>query len=235
MQINHVAHPFSVGDFFYSCLSRQASEYLTKEEEYDRSNEVLSEVLRMDETVSAVGERCVAAMLILQDKLKRKERYLAHHMRLPIYMNFGGKTTSPCESMNRRAKHGDKSVNSTMNGSTSLSLMTQQTDERLLISRKSGFRELQKSNLASRSPTEEQIQVKIQYMIDSNFDRREKMKVAQLAPEVWICWNFAKESSKKCNCAPWTHLPRFHRVFKLVVKRQLGKLFLWCECRHHDG
>ncbi|EJK56643.1 hypothetical protein THAOC_23431, partial [Thalassiosira oceanica] len=102
------------GDFFYSCLSRQASEYLTKEEEYDRSNEVLSEVLRMDETVSAVGEHCVAAMLILQDKLKRKERYLAHHMRLPIYMNFGGKTTSPCESMNRRAKHGDKSVNSTV-------------------------------------------------------------------------------------------------------------------------
>ncbi|EJK64538.1 hypothetical protein THAOC_14719, partial [Thalassiosira oceanica] len=116
--------------------NRQASEYLTKEEEYDRSNEVLSEVLRMDETVSAVGERCVAAMLILQDKLKQR-------------------------SMETRVR-----VNSTMNGSTSLSLMTQQTDERLLISRKSGFRELQKSNLASRSPTEEQIQVvKIQYMM----------------------------------------------------------------------
>jgi len=189
----------------------------------------------MDETVAAVGRECVSAMTILQDKIKRKEKYFANYLRLPLYMNFNAKTTSPCESLNRRAKHGDKSVNSTMNGSKSLSLMTQATDERLLDSRKQCFRELQKSNLASSSPTEQQIQVKIQYMIDSNYDNRERMKLAQLSEEVWICWDFAEEHKKKCRSAPWSHLPRFHRVFKLVVKRQLGKLFLWCQCRHHDG
>ena len=35
----------------------------------------------MDETVAAVGRECVSAMTILQDKIKRKEKYFANYLR----------------------------------------------------------------------------------------------------------------------------------------------------------
>lgn len=123
-------------------------------------------------------------------------------------------------------------MNTNMNGSTALSAATQATDGRLLDHRKGSFRDMGKSNRASRAPTKEEIQQKIQLMIDVNFDRRVKMKVVQVGPEEWLVWCFTEDSTKKCKCAPWSYLPRFHRVRKLVVKRKGGELFLWCDCEH---
>ena len=113
---------------------------------------MLSKFLAMPTTVGAVGRECVEAMKLLQDNLCLKERHLANYMRLGILMNWCSKTTSPTESLNNLVKHGNKGVNSTMNGSKTLSLMTQATDERALLHRKEALRQLGKANRASRSP-----------------------------------------------------------------------------------
>ena len=203
--------------------------------EYDRSHSVLTEVLQMDITVAAVGRECVEAMKILQENLRSKERLLANYKRLPIFMHWSGKTTSPTESMNNNLKHGEKSVNSTMNSSNAISLMSQSTDERLLRHRKESFHQLGRTNLASRAPTEKQIQIKIQNMIDQNFGKRLGMKAARVSDETWITWDFAKDDSSDLRCAPWPHLARFHRAHQLKVRRKNENIFLWCDCHHHDG
>ena len=48
-------------------------------DEYDRSNSILSDILTEQDTIDAVGEKCVEAMILLQANLKSKEQYLAHY------------------------------------------------------------------------------------------------------------------------------------------------------------
>ena len=51
---------------------------------------------------------------------------------------------------------------------------------------KSQLRQMGLSNRASRAPTKENINQKIQYIIDQNFDRRRFVKMAQVVDEEWI-------------------------------------------------
>ena len=101
-----------------------------KKEEYDRSNEILTEILIDRETVNAVGEKCVEAMKALQLNLKGKGRYLTHYRGMGLTMCLDTMTTSPVESMNELTTHGPRGVDSNMNLSRSVVTMTQRHDDR---------------------------------------------------------------------------------------------------------
>ena len=129
-----------------------------KKEEYDRSNEILTEILIDRETVNAVGEKCVEAMKALQLNLKGKERYLAHYRRMKLTLCLDAMTTSPVESMNELTEHGPRGVDSNMNLNRSVVTMTQGHDACANEHMKKSIRDLGLMNQASTAPTKNEIQ-----------------------------------------------------------------------------
>ena len=140
-------------------------------DEYEKSNIILSDILTEQDTIDAVGEKCIAAMILLQANLKSKEQYLANYCRMDITMCLvDTMTTSPVESMNELTKHGPNSIDSNMNISRSIMTMTKGHDERSQSHHKKSIQDLNKTNLASHAPTKYEIHQKCQPMIDQNFD-----------------------------------------------------------------
>ena len=194
----------------------------------------MTEILNEESTVKKIGKECTDAALDLQQILKGKEIYLARYCRVGLHMSMDAMTTSPVESMNNLIKHGPKSINSNMNLSRAVKTATSAIDERFDDHHNQAVREMGIINRASQAPTKRAIERKAQYMIDINFDRRTTVKCVQTAPETWLAWNFGAEVEKECRSGPWPRLARYHNVWKLKVNRRGDKLFLWCECQHHN-
>ena len=166
----------TIGDFVYAFFIKQSFEYVTKSQ-YNRSHEILTEILNEDDTVKAIGKECVNAALELQQVLKGKERYLARYFQIGVHMSMDSMTTSPVESMNNLVKHGPKSINSNMNLSRSVKTATSAIDDRFDDHHNQLVREMGIINRASQAPTKRDIERKAQYMIDINFDRERQSNV----------------------------------------------------------
>ena len=204
-------------------------------DEYDRSNSILSDILTEQDTIDAVGEKCVEAMILLQANLKSKEQYLAHYRRIDITMCLDAMTTSPVESMNELTKHGPNSIDSNMNISRSIMTMTKGHDERSQSHHKKAIQDLNKTNLASRAPTKYDIHQKCQSMIDQNFDFSKHVNCVRVADEEWKSFYFCKDILDDRFCKGiWNRLARYHRVCSLKVKRIGGQIFLHCSCLFHE-
>ena len=88
-----------------------------------------------------------------------------------------------------------------------------------------------KFNHASRGITKDVLITKGQRLVDQEHDDRLKYCCVQLNAESFVVWNFEKENLGETNQGwPWTELPRFHRVRKLVLHSHLGKHFIKCSC-----
>lgn len=177
------------GNYLCKSFNRQCSEHKTKVE-YDRSHDLLSEVLLTPECKAAIGDKCIAAVQELQMKLRTKERYLANYRRNALTMCMQAKTTSPVESMNNITKHGSHAVDSNMNLSKSVQTMTDGADARLGAYENDSIREMGIRNRASHAPTKDDVHRKTQYLMDQNWDCRLQRKYAQVAPNEWLSWSF---------------------------------------------
>ncbi len=92
-----------------------------------------------------------------------------------------------------------------------------------------------KFNHASRGMTKEVLITKGQCLVDREHDNRLKYCCVQLDPENFIVWNFEKEYLGEMNHGwPWTELPSFHQVCKLVLHSYLGKHFILCSCSFRE-
>ena len=231
---DHIIFFHGLGDFFYVSLYRMCSNDETKDE-YDKSNAILADILLEEATLEAVGVDCVEAMTLLQSKLKRKEKHLAHYKRMGITMCLDAMTTSPVESMNQLTKHGPMGANANMNLSKSIMTMTNAHDTRIKDHHHKATRSVGMVNLSSNGPTKYDVHHKCQYMLDQNFDRGKKVNYVRMSDEEWIGFNLCKETiEEESRQGIWRRLARYHQVRHMKVKRMGNQLFLHCSCQFHD-
>ncbi len=69
-------------------------------EQYDRSHELLFEMLVSDMCTKTLSPECINAIQQFQVVIKEKECYLAFYVHSKNSMSFDAMTTSPVESMN---------------------------------------------------------------------------------------------------------------------------------------
>jgi hypothetical protein len=86
-------------------LQHQVCVYRTKEQ-YDRSHELLSEMLVLEMCTKTLSPECINAIQQFQIVIKEKECYLAFYVCSKTSMSFDAMTTSPVESMNSSLKRG---------------------------------------------------------------------------------------------------------------------------------
>jgi hypothetical protein len=95
----------SLASYLYTVFQYQTCVYWTKDQ-YDRSHEILSEMLKSKRCKDCLSDECIHMIELLQTSMKEKENYLAIYIRLKISMSFDAVTTSPVESMNSSLKNG---------------------------------------------------------------------------------------------------------------------------------
>ena len=196
----------------------------------------MSDILAENETVQSIGLPAVEAIKTMQNSLKSKENYLAYHRRVGISMCLEAMTTSPVESMNDVTKHGNMKVDSNMNLSKSVAVMTDGHDARIGDHMSKSLRSLNSTNVASQGPTKDDLEPIGQYLLDQSFENAITEYGAQIKPEEWIVFNFTEKSKSiddDCYEGPWPRFPRFHVVHVLRVNRLNGQIFLYCSCQHH--
>jgi hypothetical protein len=118
-----------------------------------------------------------------------KEERIAQHIRKDIFMCTDAMTTSPMESMNDLIKNKQR-LSSNHNLSRSLERIVIDQSLRYEQHVNRSFMEMNKTVLASRSPTKHDIHRRCQYMIDYLHDRSRFLKCVQTSECDWICWNF---------------------------------------------
>ena len=209
----------------------QSADYKSQVE-YDRSHHELANVLKRDETVKAVGKECIDAVEWLQIHLRSKQVLLANHFRIGLTLCMYAKTTSPVESMNKLTKHGPNCVDSNMSLSTSIETLVDGTTVRLDDQMNDSRRKMNQVNRSSRAPTKNEIHPMIQYLVDASYDKKDTIKLVQLSPDEWIAWSFDDE--KRYKKPPLRYLPRFHRVWKMVVNSTDGRSFIHCGCQTYE-
>ena len=91
-------------------------------------------------------------------------------------------------------------------------------------------RSLNMTNVHANAPTKSWIIDRTQSIADQNFDNAKNKKLIQVSPEEWWCWEFMLELHKNQKLWPWTALPRYLRVRRLILKEKDGNFFIWCEC-----
>ncbi len=104
---------FSLATYLYKKFQYQACVYQTKTQ-YDRSSEILTEMLCLQWCQDSLSPEHIKVIEKFQANMKKKENYLAFHIRFKISMSFDAMITSPIESMNSSLKNG-MGVNSNSN------------------------------------------------------------------------------------------------------------------------
>ncbi len=89
--------------YLYAIFQHQVCVYHTKEQ-YDRSHELLSEMLDSEMCTKTLSPACINAIQKFQIDIKEKECYLAFYIQSKNSMSFDVMTTSPVESMNSSLK-----------------------------------------------------------------------------------------------------------------------------------
>ena len=232
--LNRPVSLVSVGTIIYLWFQQQCTEVECKEE-YDRSCQLLKGFLCEEETKKHLTQKCIRAVLALQEKLRAKEAKLANYMRMDSRNCLDACTTSPVESANNAIKHGPNKVSSNMNLDRSTERMISGVNRRLDKRRNQAFRDMNLRNQSSCAPTRDFIIPHGQRLIDRFYDLRHHCKSAQVEPGVWRVWDFDEwledVEANKFKAKVWAHMPVFCRVWELRVNNFNGRTFIKCSCK----
>ena len=113
-----------------------------------------------------LGEELIEQVKHFQALLMKKERYLAHHIRVNITMCYDAMATSPVESMNDVTKNTTMRIGANMNLSTSVVALVKQHSARYEQHVNKMLFKMDSTNLPSNASTKQHIHHKCQAMID---------------------------------------------------------------------
>ena len=177
-----------LGDWLYKLFMHQACVYENKKQ-YDKSNGVLTGVIRDAFNNGVIDQSLKNAIEKFQVKLNNKQRYIAYYIRKNIHNSYDAMTTSPVESMNSQIKHRIK-ASSLNNTSRSLMMITEGTDDRIAAIDKTAQRELQLTIINSKLPIKNLFHRKCVFLLHHQFDGRKKQRCVMHSDSSWIVWNF---------------------------------------------
>ena len=163
-----MSHP--LGDWLYKIFMHQACVFENKEQ-YNKSNAVLTGVIRDAFNNGVIDESSKNAIEKFQVKLNNKQRYIAYYIQKNIPNSYDAMTTSPVESMNSQIKHRIK-ASSLNNTSRSLMMITEGTDDRIAVIDKTAQRELQLTIINSKLPIKNLFHRKCVFLLHHQFDGR---------------------------------------------------------------
>jgi hypothetical protein len=208
----------------------QACIYENKEQ-YNKSNAVLTGVLRDAFNNGVIYESLKNAIEKFQVKLNNKQRYIAYYIQKNIPNSYDAMTTSSVESMNSQIKHRIK-ASSLNNTSRSLMMITEGTDDRIAAIDRTAQRELQLTIINSKLPIKNFVHQKCVFLLHHQFDGRKKQCCVMHSDSSWIVWDFEYQPPYFENDE--FHLanlfPIFANVYKVYVTKKGCQSFLKCDC-----
>ncbi len=140
-------------------------------------------------------------------------------------------TTSLVESCNHLVKHSSFSVHLNMNLDMTYAKILVEANTRIWQQRNEAECKMAKFDHASLGITKDVFITKGKCLVGREHDDRLKYCCVQLDAENFIVWNFENEYLGEMNQDwPWTELPRFHQVWKLVLHSHCGKYFITYSC-----
>ena len=214
----------------------QACIFETKAQ-YNKANEIITNVFKDFVLNGTITEKLKDAVEAFQLKLYQKQQYIAYHVRKKIHDCYDAMTTSPVESINSHIKHRSKAT--TLNNmSRSLMNITQATDSRISTINNASKRELQLTVIQSRFKQKELYHRKCVYLLNHNFDNRQKQCCVMHAKSEWIVWHFDYNPPKFKDdkiLGLSERFPVFANVYNVSVmqmgNQQMGnQSFLKCDC-----
>ena len=223
-----VSHP--LGDWLYKLFMHQACVYENKKQ-YDKSNGVLTGVIRDAFNNGVIDQSLKNAIEKFQVKLNNKQRYIAYYIRKNIHNSYDAMTTSPVESMNSQIKHRIK-ASSLNNTSRSLMMITEGTDDRIAAIDKTAQRELQLTIINSKLPIKNLFHRKCVFLLHHQFDGRKQQCCVMHSDSSWIVWKFENQppyfENDEFNLS--SLFPMFANVYKVYVTKKGCQSFLKCDC-----
>ena len=200
-------------------------------EQYNKSNAVLTGVIRDAFNNGVIDEFLKNAIEKFQVKLNNKQRYIAYYIRKNIPNSYDAMTTSPVESMNSQIKHRIK-ASSLNNTSRSLMMITEGTDDRIAAIDKTAERELQLTIINSKLPIKNLFHRKCVFWLHHQFDVQKKQCCVMQSNSSWIVWDFEYQhpyfENDEFNLA--SIFPIFANVYKVYVTKKGCQSFLKCDC-----
>jgi hypothetical protein len=185
-------------------------------------------MLQTEVARAILSVKCISAVENFQVIMKKKQQYIAHHVRLDVSLTHHAASTSPVESMNSHIK-GTIGCSSNTNTSTSLLKMARGSNRRITMFDNEARRALQTTSLASKLKIKDTILKECLHICNQNFDKRKYYCCVQCSEDDWMVWNFYYDSSKIENDIEGM-VPKFLNVFHVCLKRFLGIPFFRCDC-----
>jgi hypothetical protein len=200
-------------------------------EQYNKSNAVLTGVIRDAFNNGVIDEFLKNAIEKFQVKLNNKQRYIAYYIQKNIPNSYDAMTTSPVESTNSQIKHRIK-ASSLNNTSRSLMMITEGTDDRIAAIDKTAERELQLTIINSKLPIKNLFHRKCVFLLHHQFNCRKKQCCVMHSDSSWIVWDFEYQppyfENDELNLA--SIFPIFANVYKVYVTKKGCQSFLKCDC-----
>ena len=118
-----------------------------------------------------------------------KEVYLANYRRRYITNCMDSQTTSPVKSQNSNI-HQHLGIWSNLDVHKGIECIVDYNECRISTLQNESIAKLNKTNMASCTPTKDHIIEWSQRIADTNFDLSKYYHIAQFLDDMWWCWNF---------------------------------------------
>ena len=210
---------------------RLCNEHETKFE-HDSSHRLLKAFLRHPKTELHLKKDCRNAVRDFAESLLNKEKHLGNHVRMFITSCMVSLTTSPVESQNS-VIHKKLGINAQHKTHKVVDMIADNADYTGNLQHNEAVRSLNQTMMSSNAPTRSDIIDRSQSLADQNFDHSKFKKVLQVSPKEWWVWEFVLETEQEQRVWPWTALPRYVRVRRILLKEKNGLYFLWCSCGYY--
>ncbi len=240
--------------YIYSVFQHQACVYRTQAQ-YDRSHALLTLMIQTEAAKSILSVECISAVEKFQVVMKKKQKYVAHQVRLGVSLTCHAATTSPVESMNSNIK-GSMGCSSNTYTSTSLLKMARGSNRRITNFVNEAQRELHMTSLASKLVIKDTILNEAQralqmtslasklvikdtilkeclHICNHNFDNRKYQHCVQCSEDDWMVLNFYHDKSKIIDNIAGM-VPKFLNVYHVRLKNILNIPFLRCDCLFYN-
>jgi SWIM zinc finger len=184
-----------------------------------------------DQTMKDLSVSCRAAVTAFAEALVDKEKYLGNHIQMYTTNCMDSETTTPVESQNSIVKE-KLGISGKMDIFKGIEKIAENTNRTIQRQKEEALRMLNQANMASRSPTKDIMIPKSQAIADGNFDCRNQHRIVKAGQNEWWCWNFDRDTPEYA--WPWSAIPQFVRVRKMIRKTYKRQTFIRCDCGYYD-
>jgi hypothetical protein len=189
-------------------------------------------MLQTEAAKSILSVECISAVEKFQVVMKKKQKYVAHHVRLGDSLTRHAATISPVESMNSNIK-GSMGCSSNTNTSTSILKMARGSNQCIINFNNEAQRALQTTSLASKLVIKDIILKECLHICNQNFDNRKYQHCVQCSEDDWMVRNFYYDKSKIIDNIAGM-VPKFLNVFHVRLKKIGQYSIFWCDCLFYD-